>query len=158
MVLLRTAPGVSRIHASRRVFEYLKRHELDIPVIHHQWCAFCGNLDSFICSWLLSCSSKGPRHRFAMGWMFPSFTTSGAHVLAFWVPPSTASEMHACSKTELSQLRAWRCRDAACLAGSLSLKAPYIRHRNLIQLRCSCGQVDCLAGQTPLRHRSCLVP
>jgi hypothetical protein len=38
MVLLRTAPGVSRIHASRRVFDILKKHDLQVPVIHHQWC------------------------------------------------------------------------------------------------------------------------
>ncbi len=39
MVLLRTAPGVSRIHASRRVFDVIKGADLQIPVIHHQWCA-----------------------------------------------------------------------------------------------------------------------
>lgn len=38
MVLLRTAPGVSRIHASRRVFDILKKHDIQVPVIHHQWC------------------------------------------------------------------------------------------------------------------------
>ena len=39
MVLLRTAPGVSRIHASRRIFDVIKGADLQIPVIHHQWCA-----------------------------------------------------------------------------------------------------------------------
>lgn len=38
MVLLRTAPGISRIHASRRVFDILKKHDIQVPVIHHQWC------------------------------------------------------------------------------------------------------------------------
>mmetsp|Transcript_745 Transcript_745/g.2261 ORF Transcript_745/g.2261 Transcript_745/m.2261 type:complete len:737 (+) Transcript_745:186-2396(+) len=37
MVLLRTAPGVSRIHASRRVFDVIKGADLQVPVIHHQW-------------------------------------------------------------------------------------------------------------------------
>lgn len=41
MALLRTAPGVSRIHASRRVFDILKKHDIQTPVVHHQWCAFC---------------------------------------------------------------------------------------------------------------------
>jgi len=35
MVLLKTAPGMSRVHASRRLFESLKKHEIDVPVIHH---------------------------------------------------------------------------------------------------------------------------
>lgn len=39
MVLLRTAPGVSRIHASRRIFDVIKGADLHIPVIHHQWSA-----------------------------------------------------------------------------------------------------------------------
>lgn len=39
MALLRTAPGVSRIHASRRVFDILKKHDIQTPVVHHQWCA-----------------------------------------------------------------------------------------------------------------------
>lgn len=36
MVLLDVAPGVSRIHASRRVFELLGRHDVDLPVIHRR--------------------------------------------------------------------------------------------------------------------------
>jgi len=36
MVLLDMAPGVSRIHASRRVFELLARHDVDLPVIHRR--------------------------------------------------------------------------------------------------------------------------
>jgi (E)-4-hydroxy-3-methylbut-2-enyl-diphosphate synthase len=32
--LLKTAPGVSRVHASRRVFESLRRDGCDIPVVH----------------------------------------------------------------------------------------------------------------------------
>lgn len=35
MVLLRVSPGVSRLHASRRVFESLQSSGTDIPVIHH---------------------------------------------------------------------------------------------------------------------------
>ena len=34
MVLLQIAEGVSRVHASRRVFELLRRHDIDISVIH----------------------------------------------------------------------------------------------------------------------------
>lgn len=34
MALLDIAPGVSRVHASRRVFDLLQRHDIDIPVIH----------------------------------------------------------------------------------------------------------------------------
>lgn len=34
MALLNIAPGVSRVHASRRIFELLQRHEIDISVIH----------------------------------------------------------------------------------------------------------------------------
>lgn len=36
MALLEIAPGVSRVHASRRVFELLARSGSDIPVIHHR--------------------------------------------------------------------------------------------------------------------------
>ncbi|KAK9843665.1 hypothetical protein WJX81_001770 [Elliptochloris bilobata] len=36
MVLLDIAPGVSRVHASRRVFELLGRHSVDLPVIHRR--------------------------------------------------------------------------------------------------------------------------
>ena len=36
MLLLDIAPGVSRIHASRRVFELLGRHSIDLPVIHRR--------------------------------------------------------------------------------------------------------------------------
>jgi len=36
MVLLDVASGVSRIHASRRVFELLARHDVDLPVIHRR--------------------------------------------------------------------------------------------------------------------------
>ena len=39
MVLLNIAPDVSRVHASRRVFELLHRHNIDVPVIHHRRCA-----------------------------------------------------------------------------------------------------------------------
>jgi (E)-4-hydroxy-3-methylbut-2-enyl-diphosphate synthase len=35
IVLLKTSPGVSRVHSSRRVFEVLKRHDISVPVIHH---------------------------------------------------------------------------------------------------------------------------
>lgn len=35
LVLLKTAPGVSRVHSSRRVFEVLQREQIDVPVIHH---------------------------------------------------------------------------------------------------------------------------
>ncbi len=34
MALLDIAPGVSRVHASRRAFDLLQRHGIDIPVIH----------------------------------------------------------------------------------------------------------------------------
>ncbi|KAL3136509.1 hypothetical protein ABBQ38_005759 [Trebouxia sp. C0009 RCD-2024] len=34
MALLQIAPGVSQVHASRRIFELLQRHEVDIAVIH----------------------------------------------------------------------------------------------------------------------------
>lgn len=36
LALLEVAEGVSRVHASRRFFEYLARQEVDIPVIHHR--------------------------------------------------------------------------------------------------------------------------
>ncbi len=36
MLLLDVAPGVSRIHASRRVFELLGRHDVELPVIHRR--------------------------------------------------------------------------------------------------------------------------
>ena len=36
LALLEVAAGVSRVHASRRFFEYLARHDIDIPVIHHR--------------------------------------------------------------------------------------------------------------------------
>ena len=36
LALLQVADGVSRVHASRRFFEYLARHDIDIPVIHHR--------------------------------------------------------------------------------------------------------------------------
>ena len=39
MVLLNIAPNVSRLHASRRVFEVLRQHDIDLPVIHHRTCA-----------------------------------------------------------------------------------------------------------------------
>ena len=39
MVLLNVAPNVSRLHASRRVFELLRQHDIDLPVIHHRTCA-----------------------------------------------------------------------------------------------------------------------
>ena len=39
MLLLNIAPGVSRLHASRHVFEALREHDLDVPVIHHRTCA-----------------------------------------------------------------------------------------------------------------------
>ncbi|KAH7624269.1 hypothetical protein Ndes2526B_g01534 [Nannochloris sp. 'desiccata'] len=35
MALLKTAPGLSRVHTSRRVFEVLRRNEIHVPVIHH---------------------------------------------------------------------------------------------------------------------------
>jgi len=35
MLLLNTPDGVSRVHASRRVFEFLKSKEIATPVIHH---------------------------------------------------------------------------------------------------------------------------
>ena len=35
ILLLKTAPGVSRVHSSRRVSEVLQREHVDIPVIHH---------------------------------------------------------------------------------------------------------------------------
>ena len=34
MVLLQIKAGVSQVHASRRVFELLQRHDVDIAVIH----------------------------------------------------------------------------------------------------------------------------
>lgn len=34
MVLLQIAEGVSRVHASRRVFELLRRNDIDISVVH----------------------------------------------------------------------------------------------------------------------------
>ncbi|KAK9828634.1 hypothetical protein WJX72_001221 [[Myrmecia] bisecta] len=36
LALLNIAPGVSRVHASRRVFEILRKHDIDISVIHHR--------------------------------------------------------------------------------------------------------------------------
>ena len=36
MALLKIADGVSRVHASRRVFDVLAEHNIDIPVIHHR--------------------------------------------------------------------------------------------------------------------------
>lgn len=35
VALLKVAPGVSRVHASRRVFETLEKRDVGIPVIHH---------------------------------------------------------------------------------------------------------------------------
>ncbi|KAL4448645.1 hypothetical protein ABPG75_005864 [Micractinium tetrahymenae] len=35
LALLKIAPGVSRVHASRRVFEQLQQQQIDLPVIHH---------------------------------------------------------------------------------------------------------------------------
>lgn len=35
MVLLRIRDDISRVHASRRVFELLQRHSINLPVIHH---------------------------------------------------------------------------------------------------------------------------
>lgn len=35
LALLKTAPGVSRVHSSRRVFEALLAAGVDVPVIHH---------------------------------------------------------------------------------------------------------------------------
>ena len=35
MVLIETPEGVSRIHSTRRVINYLKSNEIDTPVIHH---------------------------------------------------------------------------------------------------------------------------
>ena len=43
MVLLKTAPGVSRVHSSRRVFEVLRREQVVVPVIHHA--AFADGVD-----------------------------------------------------------------------------------------------------------------
>lgn len=34
MVLLDIAPGVSRVHASRKFFELLRFFDIDLPVIH----------------------------------------------------------------------------------------------------------------------------
>ena len=34
MALLEIAPGVSRVHASRRIFELLQRNDVDLSVIH----------------------------------------------------------------------------------------------------------------------------
>ena len=36
LALLEVAAGLSRVHASRRVFELLAEHGVDIPVIHHR--------------------------------------------------------------------------------------------------------------------------
>lgn len=36
MVLLSTADGVSRVHASRRFFDLLQEHDIGIPVIHQR--------------------------------------------------------------------------------------------------------------------------
>ena len=36
MALLSTADGVSRVHASRRFFDLLQEHDIDIPVIHQR--------------------------------------------------------------------------------------------------------------------------
>jgi len=36
LALLEVAKGVSRVHSGRRFFEYLARHDIDIPVIHHR--------------------------------------------------------------------------------------------------------------------------
>ncbi len=36
MALLSTADGVSRVHASRRFFDILQEHDIDIPVIHQR--------------------------------------------------------------------------------------------------------------------------
>lgn len=36
LALLNVAPGVSRVHASRRFFERLQSHGVDIPVIHQR--------------------------------------------------------------------------------------------------------------------------
>ena len=36
MALLSTAAGVSRVHASRRFFDILQEHDIDIPVIHQR--------------------------------------------------------------------------------------------------------------------------
>ena len=36
LALLDIAPGVSRVHASRRVFDLLQRHDIPIPVIHQR--------------------------------------------------------------------------------------------------------------------------
>ena len=36
LALLEIAAGLSRVHASRRVFELLAEHNIDIPVIHHR--------------------------------------------------------------------------------------------------------------------------
>lgn len=36
LALLNIAPGVSRVHASRRFFERLQSHGIDIPVIHQR--------------------------------------------------------------------------------------------------------------------------
>jgi (E)-4-hydroxy-3-methylbut-2-enyl-diphosphate synthase len=38
MVLLNIADGVSRLHASRRVFEIIKKLDIDAPVILHKRC------------------------------------------------------------------------------------------------------------------------
>ncbi len=44
MVLLNVAPNVSRLHASRRVFELLRQHNIDLPVIHYRTCALTTTL------------------------------------------------------------------------------------------------------------------
>jgi hypothetical protein len=36
LALFEVAEGVSRVHSGRRFFEYLARHDIDIPVIHHR--------------------------------------------------------------------------------------------------------------------------
>ena len=36
MALLSTADGISRVHASRRFFDLLQEHDIDIPVIHQR--------------------------------------------------------------------------------------------------------------------------
>lgn len=35
VALLKIAPGVSRVHASRRVFEVFQKNDIQIPVVHH---------------------------------------------------------------------------------------------------------------------------
>lgn len=50
MVLLRTAPEVSRLHGSRRVFDVIKGADITLPVVHHQWLAGQPSKDSMIIS------------------------------------------------------------------------------------------------------------